>query len=168
MRRAGRARHSQGQRVRSLHGWERVDPKHEAGKLIQQITKGTLRTTKAWTDGRHAADDKYVELDCELAVALANVTEGAARSAVLKVTQVEPSHFVAWQALVDGQAPKSSKDRATALQPIFATPKRCKDAKVLKEKFTAWSLKVAEYEYQFKVIDEAQMTCVVRVSSASS
>ena len=62
-----------------------VDPKHEAGKLLQQITR-------AWTDGRHAADDKYVEPDCELAVALACVTEGAARSTVLTVTQVEPSH----------------------------------------------------------------------------
>ena len=28
----------------------------------------------------------------------------------------------------------------------------------MKEKLTAWSLKVAEYEYQFKVIEEAQMT----------
>ena len=61
-----------------------VDPKHEAGKLIQRITKGTLRATEAWTDGRHAEDDKHVELDFELAVALANATEGAARSTVLK------------------------------------------------------------------------------------
>ena len=36
-----------------------VDPKHEAGKL----TKGTLRATEAWTDGRCAEDDKHVELD---------------------------------------------------------------------------------------------------------
>ena len=57
--------------------------------MIQRITKGTLRATKAWTDGLRAEDDKYVELDCELAEALANVTEGAARSTVLKVTQVE-------------------------------------------------------------------------------
>ena len=69
--------------------------------------------------------NKYVELDYELAVALANVTEGAARSTVLKVTQVEASHgFVAWQALADGYAPKS--------QPVLATSKRCKDAKDLK------------------------------------
>ena len=40
---------------------------------------------------------------------LANATEGAARAAVLRITQTEPSHgFVAWQALVDGYAPKSS------------------------------------------------------------
>ena len=65
------------------------------------------------------------ELDYELAVALANVTEGAARSTVLKVTQVEPSRgFVAWQARVDGYAPKSSNDPATPLQPILATPKK--------------------------------------------
>ena len=69
-----------------------VDPKHEAEKWIQRITKGTLRATEAWTDGRHAEDDKHGELDYELAVALANATEGAARSTVLKVTQVEPSH----------------------------------------------------------------------------
>ena len=55
-----------------------VDPKHEAGKLIQRITKGTLRATEA-----HAEDDKDVELDYELAVALANVTEGTARATVL-------------------------------------------------------------------------------------
>ena len=35
-----------------------------------------LRATEAWTDGRHAEDDKRVELDCVLAVALANVTRG--------------------------------------------------------------------------------------------
>ena len=43
------------------------------------------------------------------------------RSTVLKVTQVKPSHgFVAWQALVDGYAPKSSNDPAIALQPTLA------------------------------------------------
>ena len=49
-----------------------------------------------------------------------------------------------------------------ALQPILATPKRCKDAKELKERLTAWSLKVAEYEHQFKAIEEAQKILVVR------
>ena len=77
-----------------------VDPKHEARKLIQRVTKKTLSATEAWTDGRHAEDDKYVELDHELVVALANTTKGAARSTVLKVTQTDPSHgFVAWQAV---------------------------------------------------------------------
>ena len=102
--------------------------------MIQQITKGTLRATEAWIDGRCAEDDTYVELDDGLAVALVNVTEGAARATVSKVTHTEPSHgFVAWQALVDGYAPKSSNDPAIAPQPILATPKRCKDAKGLKE-----------------------------------
>ena len=78
--------------MRPLHGWDMSILKHEAGKLIQPITKGSLRATEAWTDGRHAADDKYVELDYELAVALANVAEGAVRSTVLKAIQVEPSH----------------------------------------------------------------------------
>ena len=123
----------------------------------------TLRATEAWTDGRHAEDDKNVELDYELAVALATVTEGAARSTVRKVTQVEPSHgFVAWQALVDGYALKSSNDRALALQPIPATHKRCEDAEELKERQAAWSLRVAEHEHQFKAFDKAQKTFVVR------
>ena len=79
-----------------------VDPKHEAGELIQRITKGTVRATEARTDGSYAEDNKHVELDYELAVALANVMEGPARAMVLKVTQTEPTHgFVAWQALVD-------------------------------------------------------------------
>ena len=110
-----------------------------------------------------AEDDKHVELDYELTVALANATEGAARATVLRITQTEPSHgFVAWQALVDGYAPKSSNDPATALQPILATPKRCKDAKELKERLTAWPLKEAEYKHQFKATDEAQKILVAR------
>ena len=32
----------------------------------------------------------------------------------------------------------------------------------MKERLTAWSLKVAEYEHQFKAIDEAQKTFMVR------
>ena len=107
-------------------------------------------------------DDKHIELDYELAVALANTTEGAARATVLRITQTEPSNgCVACEALVDGYAPKSSNDPALALQPIRATPKRCKDAKELKARLTAWSLKVAEYEHQFKTI-EAQKIFVVR------
>ena len=103
-----------------------------------------------------------MELDYELAVALVSATEGAARSTVLKVCQAEPSHgIVAWQEMVDGYAPKSLNDPATALQPALSTPTRCKDAKECKEKLTAWSLKVAEFEHQFKVVGEAQKTFVV-------
>ena len=66
--------------AREVAAWLRyVDPKHEVGKLIQRITKGTLRATEARTDGRHAEDDKYDELDYELAVALANATEGSSK-----------------------------------------------------------------------------------------
>ena len=91
------------------------------------------------------------------------MTEGAARATVMKVTQTEPSHgFVAWQALIDGFAPKSSNDPAITLQPILATTKRCRDAKELKERLTTWSFKVAEYEHQIKTIDEAQKIFVVR------
>ena len=82
--------------------------------MIQRIKKGTHRATEAWTDGRYAEDDKHVELDCELAVALTTATEGAARATVLRITRTEPSHgFVAWQALVDGHAPTSTNDPAT-------------------------------------------------------
>ena len=69
---------------------------------------------------------------------------------------------MAWQALVDGCPPKSSNHPAIPLQTILATPKKCKDAKELKERLTACSLKVAEYEHQFRVIDEAQKIFVVR------
>ena len=64
--------------------------------------------------------------------------------------------------MVDGYVRKSSNDQAIELQPTLATPKRCKDAKELKERLTAWSLKVDEYEHQFKAIDEAQKMFVVR------
>ena len=64
--------------------------------------------------------------------------------------------------MVDGYVTKSSNDPATALQPILATPEKCKEAKELKERLTAWSLKVAEYEHQFKTIDDAQKIFVVR------
>ena len=50
---------------------------------------------------------------------------------------------------------------AIALQPIIATPKRCKDGKKKKERLTARSPKAAGYEHQFKAIDEAQKTSVV-------
>ena len=108
-----------------------VDPKHEPGELIQRITKGTPRATEAWTDGRNA-EDKYVELDNELAAAPASVTEGAARATVLKVTQTEPSHgSVAGHPLVDGYATRPSRRtiQQGALQTILAMPKRCTSSK---------------------------------------
>ena len=42
------------------------------------------------------------------------------------------------------------------------TPKSCKDAKELRERLTARSLKVAECEHQLKATNEAQKTFVVR------
>ena len=96
-------------------------------------------------------------------MALANVTEGAARSTVLKVTQVEPSYgLVAWQALAAGGAPKLWTDPALAPQPTLATLKRCKDPKEWKERRTAWPSRVAEHEHQLRTIDDAQKTFVVR------
>ena len=93
-------------------------------------------------------------------MALANVTEGAARSTVLKVTQVEPSHgFVAWQALVDGCTRPSH--RTTQRTQRYIQPTRS-SAKELKGKSHGVVMEVVEYEHQFNVIDEAQKTFVVR------
>ena len=39
---------------------------------------------------------------------------------------------------------------------------KCEDAEELKERLTAWPLKVAAYEHPFKVIDEAQKMFVLR------
>ena len=73
--------------------------------------------TEAWTVGRLGTDDKHVEVDWELAAALTNIMEGAARSTVLKVTHMEPSRgFVDWRARVDGYAPQSSSDSVMARQ----------------------------------------------------
>ena len=58
-----------------------------SGIWVQQSTKGSL--TEAWTDGRHAETTTMSNLDYELVVALANVTEGAARATILSVTHAE-------------------------------------------------------------------------------
>ena len=55
-----------------------VDPKHEAGKVNSPDHEGDAQSDRG--------------MDSRLAVAPANATEGAARSTVLKVTQMEPSH----------------------------------------------------------------------------
>ena len=87
-----------------------------------ELNRKQCRATEAWTDGRYAEDHKHVELDNELAVTSANVTEGAARATVLKVTQtgrVTGSwHGKHWLTA----APKSSNDPAMAPQTILATP----------------------------------------------
>ena len=84
-----------GRLAREVAAWQGyVDPKHEAVKLTQRITKRTLRAIEAWTDRRYAEDDTNVELDSELAVALATVTEGPARATVLKVTQNRAESWV--------------------------------------------------------------------------
>ena len=131
-----------------------VDPKNNTGQIIQRIAKGMLRATETWPDRRHAEDDKFVELDSELAVALASVTEGATRSIVLRVRGMASAR--------DGYAPKSSNDPTVAPQPILARHTRCKDARELKEKLTAWSLKMTVNEHHFKAIDAAKKTFVVR------
>ena len=56
----------------------------------------------------------------------------------------------------------SHRMTSCAAATTLATPERFKDPKELKERLTAWSLRVAEYERQYKAIDEAQKTFVVR------
>ena len=63
-------------------------------------------STVTW---RLNGDDKHVELKYEVAVALAIITEGGARSTVLNVTHLEPT-------------PKSTHDPARAPQLKIATP----------------------------------------------
>ena len=106
-----------------------------AGDVLMRSTRRKADTADHEMDAQSDRDlDKYVELDCELAVALANVTEGA-RATALRVTQVEPSHgFVAWQALVDGLALRPSNDPAIALQSIPATPKKAQGRKGIERK----------------------------------
>ena len=99
-----------------------VDPKHRAGNLIQRGQSERPRPgPTVVTMGRRSQIH-----DIE------------------RVTRAEPSHgfvaIAAWQALVGAYAPKAANDPAIALA-----------ARELKEKLTAWSLKVAEYEHQFKV-----------------
>ena len=97
-----------------------VDPKLEAGILIQRITKETLGATEAWTDGRYSTRNT---LNWTTGCGTGQC-DGMCSKVHSRDTQVEPSHgFVAWQALVDGNAPKSSNDPAKTLQPMLATPK---------------------------------------------
>ena len=72
-----------------------VDPKHEDGELIQQNTKGALRATEAWIDGRHAVSDTD------------HSAEGHSSGA--------KSWVRGWQSLVDSYPPKSSNDPAMAI-----------------------------------------------------
>ena len=96
--------------------------------------QGPVRVAVVWTDNRRSKDEKFVEIEYEVAVALANLTDGAARSTVLKVTRKEPSNVVA----DDGYLPKSLNDSAMTLPPMLALPKRCQDAKEPKEKNSSW------------------------------
>ena len=90
-------------------------------------------------------------------MSLANVTEGSARATVLKVTRTEPS-----RGFVAGVRPNRRMFRQSRYNPYLRRPRSAKMQKELKERLTAWSLKVAEHGHQFKVIDEAQKILVVR------
>ena len=59
--------------MRSLHGWDRKiyirenRSKARGWEIDAADHERNAQATEAWTGGRHAVDDKYVELDCELA-----------------------------------------------------------------------------------------------------
>ena len=57
-----------------------------SGKVILQITKKRSGRPRRGLMVVTLKIDKYVEPDCESAVALANATEAAARSSVLQVS----------------------------------------------------------------------------------
>ena len=63
---------------------------------------------------------------------------------------------------VRGMASIGRRLCAQVVEAMCPSLRTCKDVKELKERLTAWSLKVAEHEHQFKAIDEAQKTFVVR------
>ena len=70
-----------------------------------------------------------------------------------------PSHGfrATWHSLVDGCALTSSNDTDyCAATHTGDNQKSTSTQSALKEKLTAWSLKVAEYEHQFQVMDDAE------------
>ena len=96
-------------------------------------------------------------------MALANVTEGPARATVLKVTQTEPSYgFVAWQALVDRYAPRIVDRSGNSAATHTCDAQELQRRKGIEGEDHGMVIGVAEYEHQFKVIDEAQKIFVVR------
>ena len=114
VRRAGRAARRSGWFACEVDARGYVALKHEAGQLIQRITKGTLRATEAWTDG-HAVDE-HDELDSEGSGT--GHCDGRCRSTFLKITrsQVTDSwHGKHWLMVM---RPCRSNDPASALQPL--------------------------------------------------
>ena len=75
--------------MRSRNDWYMLI---QTDKLIKWISTGTLRAIETRTDGRHAVNDKFIEMDYELSVTLISVKEEVIRSTVLNVTQVMSSH----------------------------------------------------------------------------
>ena len=121
-------------------GWKANSADHRGRSEGRELTVDMLKSDNACRAGLRAC------------CGLGQRDRRRSKSYVLRITQTEPSlGFVAWHALGDGYAPKSSNEPAKALQPVLATPKRCKDAKELKEMASSdGHVKVAEYEHQFK------------------
>ena len=76
------------------------------------------------------------------------MTEGAARSAVLKVTPAEPKRWL--------MPVRPSNRPSYCAAALTCDTRRCKDAKEFKKELTA------RYGHQFRAIDEAQKTFVMR------
>ena len=98
----------------------------------------------------------------ELAVALASATKvqhGPQSRRSPKWSQVVGSWL--GKHWLTAARPSHQLTQLKRCNPCLRHSKRCKDAKELKERLTAWSLKVAEYEHQSKA-SEAQKTFAVR------
>ena len=85
--------------ARGVAAWlGNVDPKHEAGKLIQRNTKGTLRATEAWTE-RSPCSKTTISSSwtMSLAVVLANATEKALqRATILRIHSERSQVMDSW------------------------------------------------------------------------
>ena len=134
---------------REVAAWlGRVDPKHEAGKVIQRITKGTLRATEARTDGRYAEDDKPG-------------SSPGQRDRRRSKSHGPEDQQIGAKSRVRGMASIGRRQCTHVVERPSDSAAVCtcddKDAKELKERLTAWSLKVAEY--QFKTIEAQKIRC---------
>ena len=144
--------------ARSPHGWGTCRSEARGWKA-DSADHEELRAAEAWTDGRYAEDGKHVELDYELAVAPGQRDRRRSKS------HGPEDHSNGAKSRVRGVA---SIGRRLCAQVVerpgdsaaaeTSDTQGCKEAKEVKEGLTTWSLTVAEYEHQFKAIDDAHKT----------
>ena len=125
-----------------------------------------LRATEALTDCLRAEDDEHVESGLRAGGGSGHCDRRCSDLHSLQGHSSGTRSLGSWHGKHWSTAtrPSDRNDSATALQPILATPERCTDAEELKERLTAWSLKVSLSTSinQCKAIYEAQKTFVVR------